>query len=283
MGAATLDTIAAVPHHPGPDARVVASDFALAGGGPAATAAVALARLDVRVYFVGSVADDEAGSAIREGLARERVDVSELAVCAGGRSAQSSILVDRSTATRTIATFPGELPPLRASTGARELCASAAWVHVDHAGYSAARDLDPLPRLSIDAGNPIAGLSLDSVSLFSPTESALARLYPGLDARAAASRSLAAGAEVVVVTRGARGSFAALGDSSFVEAEPFEVDVVSTLGAGDVFHGALLAGLVEGRPLPDVLARANAAAALSCRALDGRSAVPYAAELEHAL
>ena len=52
------------------------------------------------------------------------------------------------------------------------------------------------------------------------------------------------------------------------------VDVVSTLGAGDVFHGALLAQLVRDVPLAEALARANEAAALSCRALDGRSAIP---------
>ena len=54
---------------------------------------------------------------------------------------------------------------------------------------------------------------------------------------------------------------------------------MSTLGAGDVFHGALLAGLVQGRPLRETLELANTAAALSCRALDGRSAIPTLAEL----
>ena len=59
----------------------------------------------------------------------------------------------------------------------------------------------------------------------------------------------------------------------------FPVDVVSTLGAGDVFHGALLACLDRGLPLRDALVRANACAALSCRALDGRSAIPTIAEV----
>jgi sugar/nucleoside kinase (ribokinase family) len=57
----------------------------------------------------------------------------------------------------------------------------------------------------------------------------------------------------------------------------FNVDsVVSTLGAGDAFHGALLAQLVADVPLRDALAVANEIAALSCRALDGRSAIPTA-------
>jgi sugar/nucleoside kinase (ribokinase family) len=53
-----------------------------------------------------------------------------------------------------------------------------------------------------------------------------------------------------------------------------------TLGAGDVFHGALIAALVGGEPLREALATANLCAALSCRALDGRTAIPTRDELE---
>jgi sugar/nucleoside kinase (ribokinase family) len=61
------------------------------------------------------------------------------------------------------------------------------------------------------------------------------------------------------------------------------VHAVSTLGAGDVFHGALLACLQRGLSLSEALVRANACAALSCRALDGRSAIPTWDELERTL
>src|SRR5690606_6185344 len=54
---------------------------------------------------------------------------------------------------------------------------------------------------------------------------------------------------------------------------------LSTLGAGDVFHGALLAGVISELPLAEAVVRANACAAMSCRGLDGRSAIPTATEL----
>ena len=60
----------------------------------------------------------------------------------------------------------------------------------------------------------------------------------------------------------------------------FGVDVVSTMGAGDVFHGALLAGLAEGRDLRAAVVFANAVAAMSCRALDGRAAIPSRQEAD---
>jgi sugar/nucleoside kinase (ribokinase family) len=269
VGLATLDTIVAVPEHPEPDGRVIASAHAVAGGGPAATAAVTLARLGVEVALVGAVGDDDAGRVIRDGLEREGVDVSELAVVPGARSPQSSILVGDGT--RAIAAYPGTLPPLSLGERARALSRDAEWVHADHVGYAAVAPLRGTIRLSVDGGNPIDGLDVRGVALYGPTETALRERFG--DARAA----LDAGAELVVVTRGAGGSAAFTRDGGVVEAAGVEAEVVSTLGAGDVYHGALLAALVRGLPLADALASANAVAAASCTALDGRSAIPRTA------
>jgi sugar/nucleoside kinase (ribokinase family) len=144
-------------------------------------------------------------------------------------------------------------------------------VHVDQTGFgSVPRDV----RLSIDAGNPIAGLDVAGVALYGPTEAALERDFGSADA------ALAAGAQTVVVTRGAQGCTAYTAEGELAAAATPIEDPVSTLGAGDVFHGALLAAFVHGRELADALAFANRAAALSCRALDGRSAIPTLEEME---
>jgi sulfofructose kinase len=271
VGLATQDTIFRVSEHPSSDGRVVASELVLAGGGPAATAAVTLARLGVKVYFVGAVGYDQVGAEIRNDLDRARVDVSELALLPGRRSPQSTILVNGPH--RAIVHYPGTAAPLELPPGAVELCRGAEWVHVDHHGYPAVpRDV----RLSIDGGNPIPGLDVAGVELYAPTESRLAEVYGG------ARGALDAGAKLVVATRGELGSAAYLPDGSVVEAPAPEVDPVSTLGAGDVFHGALLAAFVRGRPLAEALAFANTCAALSCRALDGRSAIPTADEVPSA-
>jgi sugar/nucleoside kinase (ribokinase family) len=220
------------------------------------------------VAFVGVDGDDTAGRAIVEGLEREGVDVSELAVVAGARSPQSTILVGDGT--RAIVTIRGTA---RLVTSARAgcLCAAADWVHVDNVGFAAA---PAGSRLSIDAGNPIDGLAVDG-ALYAPTERALTSAYGTPEA------ALAAGAELVVVTRGGAGSAAYTAGGDVVEAPPAPVnEIVSTLGAGDVFHGALLAELVQARPLDEALATANLAAALSCRALDGRTAIPTREELK---
>ena len=269
VGLATRDTILAVPSHPGADELVLATDVAVAGGGPAATAAVTLARLGVETSFVGAVGDDETGSFIRDGLESEGVDVSELAVVPGRRSPESGIYVG--TGTRAIAAFRGDMGPPQLSARAEQLCRDAAWVHVDQTGYgSVPRDV----RLSIDAGNPIDGLDVAGVAVYGPTEAALARDFGTADA------ALAAGAELVVVTRGAQGCTAYSADGAVAAPAVPVDDPVSTLGAGDVFHGALLAALVRETPIAAALAFANRAAALSCRALDGRSAIPTLEEVQ---
>jgi sulfofructose kinase len=270
VGLATLDTILAVPRHPESDELVMASDVAVAGGGPAATAAVTLARLGVATFIVGAVGDDAVGEVIREGLEREGVDVSELRVTSG-RSPQSAIFVGPGT--RSIAAFRGDFPRLELTPRARALCLEAAWVHVDQTGYPAAAALRHDVRLSVDGGNPIEALDLNGVALYAPTESALRRRY------GTAQRALEAGAEVVVVTRGADGSVAYTQNGDVIDVAAVAVDAVSTLGAGDVFHGALLAQLVADAPLRQALEFANTCAALSCRALDARSAIPTSNEV----
>jgi sulfofructose kinase len=268
-GLATRDTIWRIPAHPALDGRVVATDVAVAGGGPAATAAVTLARLGVDVAFAGAVGDDDAGTFVLHGLAVEGVDISLLAIVPGAQTPQSAILVGPG-GDRAIIHHPGNAP-------FPETEAEADWLHVDHAAFRHVRCQTP-GQVSLDGGNPIEGLDLQGISLYAPTEGRLREDFG--DAQGA----LDAGAELVVVTRGSEGSVATTRAGEIVEAGGVPCDgFVSTLGAGDVFHGALLAYLVRGATLDDALLAANTAASLSCRALDGRSAIPLLDELERSL
>ena len=289
IGVATLDAIVAVDRIPGPDERVPGIAGALAGGGVAATAAVSLARLGVPVAFVGRVGNDETGRWIRDDLAGEGVDVDGLAL--GGRSPLSAVLVERSSGTRALAPYPGETEPIEPGATDLARCAAADWIHVDHAGYHALapiRAAGITTPVSLDGGVPIAGLSLAGIQLYAPTEAALLERYPGtLDD--ALRRALEEGPSLVVATRGGRGSVALErrpgGAPIRHDAPGFDVPSDgsshgSTLGAGDAFHGALLAALIAGHPVPDALRRANATAALACRALDGRGAIPTRPELD---
>ncbi len=292
IGVATRDYIAAARELPGPDGRVLADDLVEAGGGPAATAAVTLARLGVPVSFIGNVGEDELGLRIANDLTCEGVETSLIGRIAGARSPSSVIVVHRPTAQRSIVTFPGSCGPPELTAEALEACAGAAWIHLDQAGYpvlAALRKAGVQTEVSLDGGNPIPELDLSAVTLYAPNEAALRREFGGEPLTLPLQRALDCGPSTVAVTRGARGSVAAIRDSAasphirIYEAGAVAVEpMVSTLGAGDVFHGALLAAMLE-KELAESLRFANAAAALSCRALDGRSAIPSRGELDRFL
>lgn len=288
VGVATQDAIALVDRYPKQDERVVAEEVLFAGGGPAATAAVAAARLGMRAAVVAVVGDDEEGAKIVHDLEAEGVDVSGIQTSPGERSARSLVIISGPDKTRAIANRPGPRLSLQNNERARELIDGASWVHVDQHGWAATRSyLDELsrpPRLSVDGGNPIPGYRAANTELYAPTRDALIERYARPDAandiESLLCRATDDGARIAVATGGADGSFAFSREAGAVRAPTPSTRIVSTLGAGDVFHGALLAGLTlaDNGVLPgglaDALAYATATASLSCRGIDGRSRIP---------
>jgi sulfofructose kinase len=59
----------------------------------------------------------------------------------------------------------------------------------------------------------------------------------------------------------------------------FQVDVVDTLAAGDVFHGAFAFGLARGYPMYQIMRFASAAAAIKCSRFGGRRGAPTKSEV----
>ena len=95
-----------------------------------------------------------------------------------------------------------------------------------------------------------------------------------------ALRSL--GPATVVITVGAEGSVGMeQGRIHSLPAVP--VEVVDTTGAGDVYHGAFIYGMLQGWDLQLRMSFANAAAGLKCRSLGGRAGIPSLDEIQRAL
>ncbi|MFH8724158.1 5-dehydro-2-deoxygluconokinase [Streptomyces termitum] len=93
----------------------------------------------------------------------------------------------------------------------------------------------------------------------------------------------APGLRLAVVKRGPEGVLALAADGRRARVAPLPVDVVNGLGAGDAFGGALVDGLLSGRPLDEVLRRANAAGAIVAGRLACAPAMPDPAEIGRAL
>jgi sulfofructose kinase len=272
VGAANLDRIAVVDRIPGADERVISEAILIAGGGPAATAAVAAARQGLSVGFVGVVGRDANGKLVRDFLASESVDVTGLIEADEFKTPESILLVEKNTGLRTIVTEEAPVP-IFSITGLPE----AEWVHVDQTGYRVVHALAKTgklaSKLSLDGGNEISELILSNMTLFAPTQKIMEARYPGQSVQAAMLAAQVEGAQNIVVTAGSNGAWY-LDDSGPHHVPAFSVKVLSTLGAGDVFHGALVAGLVKKMTLQEAVVFASATAALSCLSLDGRSGIP---------
>ena len=93
----------------------------------------------------------------------------------------------------------------------------------------------------------------------------------GIEAGLAEARRLAPGQ--LAVTLGGEGVVWADG-ITLHRVPAFNVQAVDTLGAGDVFHGALTLALAERRPWAEALAFASAAAAMKCSRPSGRGSFP---------
>ncbi|MDQ0213491.1 carbohydrate kinase family protein [Arthrobacter bambusae] len=280
IGTATTDTIALVEKYPEPDSRTVAEDLVTAGGGPAATAAVAAARTGARTAFIGTVGTDSDGERIVADLEAEGIDVSAVTRSTSHPSGASIVVVARTGSTRSIITRPGPSLDLTGNAAAHALMSKAAWIHADHMGWPALagrKDIEGSCRLSVDGGNPIPGFTPDGVDLYVPTIEQLAKTFrekhssdPDVLLRSARN----AGARTVVATGGRHGSWGLGPGGAMVHVPAFASSIRSTLGAGDVFHGVLLASLAAGHSLPEAMQDASEAAAKSCEALEGRSGIP---------
>jgi sulfofructose kinase len=281
VGVITIDTIALVDQYPLEDERVAAKEIIRAGGGPAAVAAVALSRLGIRSAIVGTIGDDADGKEVLRIFEKERVDTSGISV-GQVATAGSVIVASRKNSARAISTRqPVVQSPI--NENAKKLISSATWLHVDHVGIKQIAEAGITrgtgPQISFDAGYSVEDFDASCVDLFVPTDRQMALRHPGVALSIALENDSTKAGNTVVATQGSAGSSGFSPVTGLVTASGCKIGVTSTLGAGDVFHGALIAQIIQGFELTEALRRANAVAALSCRGLDGQSMIPSTEEL----
>jgi len=280
MGLACLDYLLRVP-----DLRTVHRgcrllEFNNEGGGLIATAMVAVARLGGRAELWTVVGQDHHGRLIEDELLREGVDLSQTVRLADWPSLFNFVLVDGRTGERVFLS-----PGIGWKLSRSGLEGDPDWSHIDSAdsllvdGFWRPMALKGLKRAR-EKGVPTCGdmgriggneelLELIDYLVVPRHAAEEVAGSPGLEALTALNGF---GARAVVITLGPRGSIY-LADGEMGEIAAFEVEVVDTTGAGDVFHGAFAYGIARGWALRQLVLFSSAVAALKCTKLGGRTGI----------
>jgi sulfofructose kinase len=291
-GIAVLDAVFGVDQFPVPQAKTQASAFMIVSGGCAANAAVAIARLGGRARFAGPLGGpagaEPIGDRILAGLAGERVDCVACPRVPGVPSAMSAICIDPR-GERAIVNYRDDRLAVARPQDPSGLVATAAAVLADNrfpefvlpiCEAAAARGIPVV----LDADKPTRAtdilLRVASHVVFSAEGlRATARtddLAAGLERIAATSPGFLA------ATDGPNGMYwrlpGAHGKGRRMAA--FPIQAIDTLAAGDVFHGAFVLGLAEGRPEIAAIRFAAAAAAIKCTRFGGITGAPRRGEVE---
>ena len=131
LGVSTVDLLMQVEHLPAEEEILRADGFSVQGGGPVATAIVALARLGARTAMIDALGDDWRGRLIHDEFAREGVSTELLRMRPGCTSATAVVLVHSGTGKRTIVWSPGTTPELSVDEVPWTAIEQAAWLHVN--------------------------------------------------------------------------------------------------------------------------------------------------------
>ena len=289
IGLNSADQFCVVREYPTANTKSGILEMARAGGGQAATAMAALARLGMRAAYIGAVGDDEAGAFSLASLESEGVNV-EGVVTQKGRASQFALIIvqrEGDVEEKGSRTILWRREVSLAPEGVREEVVRAGRaLHLDghhvEAEIAAARwAREEGAPVFLDAERAPEGIEgLIGLTDYLMAAEDFPALFTGVsDHRESLSLLHAMGPRVAGVTLGARGALAYDG-TRFYESPGFHVDVLDTTGAGDAFHGAFLYGVLRKMGLEDTLRFANAVGAMNCTAFGGRAALPRLSEVE---
>ena len=289
FGLNAVDHLVVVPAYPEFDTKVRFTEHHRCAGGQTATAMVGLQRLGLKTAYAGRFGSDDEGAFGLATVREEGVDVEFAEVVTGASNQLAFILIDGHSGERTIiwdrderlAYSPAEAP-LDFATHGRVLHLDAHDPPACQAMARAAHDANAI--VSADIDNAYDGLLelLPLIDVLITSRELPHRLTGIADERASLVEMKARyGCGLVGMTMGKRGALVYC-EGQFLESPAYEVPggCRDTTGAGDAFHTGFLFGLLRGEDIETCLKLANATAALKCRDVGARTALPNATELK---
>jgi sulfofructose kinase len=290
FGLNSVDLVAVVAEYPACNTKQRMQRVARLPGGQMATAAATCARLGWRARYIGRFGADDIGAVSRDSLVADGVDISAAETVDGATNQFAIILVDARSGERTVLWDRHPSLNMEPADVRRDAVTSGRLLIVDCHQTAAAATAARYARaagiptiIDVEKVRPGIGDLLQNIDAIVAAEEFPCALTGDEDlGKALGVMGRDFGASVVCVTLGAKGSLAWCNGRE-IRTPAFPVDCVDSTGAGDCFRGAFAAACL-GMPhgdIEDVLSYANAVAALNCRALGSRGALPTPAEVDH--
>ena len=295
FGALNLDRLCRVDRIAREDEESTVIEVEEYPGGSAANTAVGLARLGLKVGYVGKVSRDREGEILVRSLKDEGVNTGGVVVSKTGRSGVVYGYVDRS-GNRALYVDPGVNSQLDFGEIDIEYVSSTKFLHIssfvgERAFRAQLEVLKVLPegvKVSLDPGNIYARKGLESLSemldrcyVVMPSEFEVKLITGKRDIKEGAEKILSLGPSIVAVKLGSRGCYVTNGDEShFIGA--FKVKVVDTTGAGDAFNAGFLYGVLKGRGILEAGRLGNFVASRCITSRGARAGLPSEEDVKRA-
>jgi sugar/nucleoside kinase (ribokinase family) len=280
MGRPCIDILTVVEKLPKSNSGSGILDFSRQGGGNVATAMVAAARLGADAGMIGVTGSCLHGNAIREDFTYNNVDISHI-VTVDGPNDFAIILSDLETKGRSILYKGNNLRRIETGDLDKDYITSADILHLEGCGEPEKTAALWMKEAGKKVAYDVAGYS-EHIKNFTPyidyyiaSEFCYKAIF-GTDTDYEKNCKIIAesGPEIVVFTLGDKGCVGYTKSEGFFVEEGFKVNVFDTLGAGDVYHGAFLAGLVKGFSVRETARFANAVSAIKICYIGGRAGIP---------
>ncbi len=280
IGQCSIDYITRIDSYPPPDVKYEFDELVIQGGGPVATALVALARWGVTCTFTGVIGDDSFGNMIAKSLTDEGVNTNGLLIRRGFESQFAFILAEPGVGRRTIFWRRPTSPPPKPEELNYNIIRNSTVIHTDglfaEASIAACKSAKEAgKKIVVDAGSLREGM-LDLARLsdyFIASQKFATQLVGYDDAEKACYQLLELGPKLVSVTSGDRG-YIMIENNKILKKPAYKVKAIDTTGCGDVFHAGFIYGLIKGWDNQKSLDFAAWAAAKASLKLGGREGIP---------
>lgn len=285
LGMCTLDVLIRSKNLPTWEGGTRINAFGFDGGGPVGTAMVAAARLGARVGFIGTAGNDAPAEFKLRSMRECGIDLSRMVYREAPEDQVVVVNIHAETGERIFSGIQrwGN-KQIRPEELDHDYIIAADYLHLDGfhnaAALQAAQWMQAAGKTVVLDGHKTDGTVGEHMCRLIPSVDVLisgsgfARGLTGIDdIWEAGAAILALGPRIFVQTEGESGSYTITAEAQF-HTPAFPVDVVDTTGAGDVFHGAYIVGLLHGWSLRQIALFSTAVSALKCTHLGGRAGIP---------